>query len=321
MGGHAHLEPVVNPPDFAIITPSYRNDCELAAELCRSIDQHVRGAYHHFLIVPQRDLALFAALASPARTVLTQESLLRPHGLFRLPLPRRLRLPPLLDRRVHDQWWCRGVGRVSGWFAQQLVKLASADITQAQNLLFIDSDIVLFRPLALQSLHTRGRLNLHQGPLQAHMTEHRRWLHIARELLGLAGRGPELHNYVGPVVAWRRANLLLLHERIAALQSGPWMRTVLRQPTLSEYMLYGVFCTEVLGDAGGHRVAASRLTRSVWTVQEDLAPEHIARGVLDDHVALLVQSTIPISAEQRRRILHAVQAKASSRCVPAEHDA
>jgi Family of unknown function (DUF6492) len=311
----------VNPLDFAIITPSYRNDCELASELCCSIDQHVRGAYHHFLIVPRRDLALFAALASPTRTVLTQERLLRPHGLFRLPLPRRLRLPPLLDRRIHDQWWCRGVGRVSGWFAQQLVKLASAGITGAENLLFIDSDIVLFRPLVLQSLHTRGRLNLHQGPLQAHMAEHRRWLRIARELLGLSGHGPELHNYVAPVVAWRRSNLLLLHERLAAVQPGPWMSALLRQPTLSEYMLYGVFCTEALGDAGGHSVAASRLTRSVWTAQEDLAPEHIAHGVLDDHVALLVQSTIPISPEQRRRILQAVQRQAASCRVPAEHEA
>jgi Family of unknown function (DUF6492) len=311
----------VNPPDFAIITPSYRNDCELVAELCRSIDQHVRGAYHHFLIVPQRDRALFAGLASPARTVLTQESLLQPHGLFRLPLPRRLYLPPLLDRRIHDQWWCRGVGRVSGWFAQQLVKLASAGITEAENLLFIDSDVVLFRPLVLQSLLTRGRLALHQGPLQAHMAEHRRWLRIARELLGLAGRGQELHSYVGPVVGWRRANLLQLHEHIAALRPGPWMRALLRQPTLSEYMLYGVFCTEVLGDAGGHSVAASRLTRTVWTAQEELAPEHVAHGVLDEHVALLVQSTLPISPAQRRRILQAVQARAAARRVPAEHDA
>ena len=74
---------------FAIVTPSYRGDLERCRILCASIDSFVSRLSTHYLLVEDRDVALFRPLAGPRRIVVAESELL-PAWLKSLPDPLRL---------------------------------------------------------------------------------------------------------------------------------------------------------------------------------------------------------------------------------------
>lgn len=290
----------------AVVTPSYRNDLPLAEDLCASIDRYLPAGTEHLLMVPHRDLARFGHLAGPSRRVVSESRLLEPHGLWALPLPTRVRIPPLIDRRIRQQWWCRGVGRVSGWITQQLVKLSACDATDAEVLMFIDSDVMLFRPMDLQPL-AEDPVALHRVPLRADLPEHRQWCLAARELLGVHDAAEPASNYIGNLVTWRSANVRQLRERIATVCGEPWTRAIARRRDFSEYILYGVYCDDVVGTrAAGHVAAPSPWTHSIWTADAMPDARSFASEIEPSHVALHVQSTVPMALRTRRRFLQDV---------------
>ena len=93
-----------------IITCSYRPDLERCRRLCESVERFVSRDVFHTLIVPQRDLALFAPLANGRRRVLAVQQVL-PGNFRQLPLG--------------EKWWMDSHGwPVRGWVLQQLVKLS-----------------------------------------------------------------------------------------------------------------------------------------------------------------------------------------------------
>jgi hypothetical protein len=294
------------PRSIAIITPSFRNDFALAQELCRSIDEFFRGDYEHVLIVPRRDLRMFSTLQSARRRVVVQQSLLKPFGFTQIPVPTRFRIPPVIDVRFPQQWWCKGVGRISGWITQQLIKLSASQVTEAELLLFIDSDVVLFRPLSIDRLLTGGRINLHRGPMRNDMGEHQAWYRSARELLRVEHTDPPRHNYVGQLIAWNRRNLIKLHQHIAGSTGEPWQRVLARKGAFAEYMLYGIYCDEVLGANCAHVLQPSDLTHSVWTDATELETDALIRGLRECHVALHIQSTLSLPIHRRRELLRSV---------------
>ena len=157
---------------IAIITPSYQNDFSLATALCRSMDAMVSGDWVHHLIVPRRDLSLFRALEGPRRRVQAKEDIVSAHGYRSLPLPRRIRIPGLIDRRFKEQWWVPGAGRTSGWLVQQIIKLSAPDFTPAETLVFIDSDVQFVRPCAVEDLTGRGLVNLNQHSKGVQLATH-----------------------------------------------------------------------------------------------------------------------------------------------------
>lgn len=295
-----------HPPRVAIISPTYRNDYELAVDLCRSVDAFFEGECEHILIVPQHDLKLFSSLQGPRRKVVTQQSVLKRQGFTHLPIPTRIRIPPFIDMKLRQQWWCKGLGRVSGWVAQQLIKLSASDLTDAELLIFMDSDIVLVKPLSVDRLLTDGRINLLQVPMRSDLTEHQAWYRLARQLLALPDSTPPRYNYIGQLVTWDRANLIKLHAHIAKAFNEPWQRVVSRRNNLAEYILYGVFCDEVLGPANGHAAQPSDLTHSVWTSATELSVAGVCEGLHDRHVALHIQSTLRLPIERRRALLKSV---------------
>lgn len=310
----------MTPPALAIITPSFRNDYAMAATLCRSIDDHLQADHEHLLIVPDRDLDLFAPLQGPRRRVISERALLASYGLRPLPLP--VRIPGLGRLRLRQQWWCRGVGRVSGWVTQQIIKLSACDLTRAEILMFIDSDVTLVRPLRLESvLREGGRLLLHRQPLPASPEEHVRWCLTARELLGIPTDAPPQWDYIGNLITWRAGNLRRLQSRIAEIQGEAWPRALARRRTLSEYMLYGIFCEELLGlEASGHRAEPSRLTYSVWTADTMPAEPGLLGPLEDEQIAIHLQSTLPIDAATRARLIQSVSpTPPSGRHLPHEY--
>ncbi|MFM2417332.1 MAG: hypothetical protein RL385_2055 [Pseudomonadota bacterium] len=294
---------------LAIITPSYANDLRRARDLSESVDMHAPDGVPHYLIVPARDVKSFASLANHRRHVLAQEDLLARARMVHLPLPSTLRLPWIGRRALQSQWYAPGSGRVSGWLAQQLVKLASSSITHAESLLFIDSDIQLIRDLPASFSRPSDLVPLRRRPLRTDLPRHKAWAENARSLLGIKVSPAEPFNYVGPLVVWRRSNLSALHAHLESRWNCPWERALLRCRDLSEYMLYGIFCDEILGLAARHAATDAESTCCIWTGEGLTNLTKAAIDALrDEHFAMLVQSKVPLNYAVTRAAFEMVRA-------------
>ncbi|TGR93421.1 hypothetical protein EN852_038880, partial [Mesorhizobium sp. M2E.F.Ca.ET.209.01.1.1] len=58
------IEPLPRAPLAAIVTASYAPDFERCRLLCETIDRHVAGMAHHYILTEHRDVALFRQLES-----------------------------------------------------------------------------------------------------------------------------------------------------------------------------------------------------------------------------------------------------------------
>ncbi len=127
---------------FAILTPSFRGDLERCRLLCASIDAFVDNLSAHYLLVEDRDLAVFKPLAGPRRRIIA-ESELFPSWLRSLPDPLSLG-----RRRVwtSPKALARGLAPLRGWHTQQLRKIAAPLVVDENVLLFADSDVVFLGP-------------------------------------------------------------------------------------------------------------------------------------------------------------------------------
>jgi len=296
-------------PHITVVTPSYRNDFELAVDLCSSLDAHFRARFDHVLIVPRRDLALFSRLASAHRRVLAKEDVLRAKGFRKLPTPTRVRIPGLVDLKFREQWWCAGAGRVSGWVVQQIIKLSAPDFTAAPVLLFIDSDVYFFKDFDATRLYSDGFVKLHRYAAGADLASHQAWYRIALRLLGSTRDAPPMMNYIGSLVAWRRDVVLALRERLEKVNGQAWRLVIARCRTISEYILYGAYCSAVAPRATGHVFEDLRLAHALWTPGREADIPAVAAAVRDEHVAIHVQSTLPMTLARRHELIGAILAE------------
>ena len=132
--------------DWAIITPSYDLDFVRCKLLCRSIDELVDGQWHHYLIVDAPDMALFALLNGPRRTVIAKADVL-PKNTYQF-----FNTHIFKSQRFRRLWWSRS-GPVAGWQVQQLVKIGMANHVEQENLLLCDSDMFFVKRFALANFH------------------------------------------------------------------------------------------------------------------------------------------------------------------------
>ncbi|MDB4985333.1 MAG: hypothetical protein JWN04_511 [Myxococcaceae bacterium] len=296
---------------LSIITPSYRNDLALAQRLCASIDQYFVGDYEHVLVVPRRDVPLFSALQGPRRRLVTQDEVLRKTGVRPLPLPARVFIPGRGWRTLHGQW-ASLAGRVSGWIVQQIIKLSAPSIARWDLVVFMDSDVQLIRPLSREMFLDGGQVVLNRSEMRADLVQHQRWLETARKLCGVLERDAPTYNYVGQLIAWRSDNVRLLHAHLEKRFGRPWYKTLLSTGPFAEYILYGVFCQSILGGKAGHTFRPSELTCSVWTASDEDIAEVAERDVRSSHVALHIQSKIPMTDHQRERAMSAATRRAEA---------
>lgn len=290
-------------PLLTVITPSYHNDYELLVDLCASLDQFLRVDFKHIVIVPRVDLPLFAALAGPRRSVLAEEDLLRPYGFYKIPFFKRIRIPGLIDKKIREQWYRRGAGRINGWVIQQLLKLSAPALTDSELILFADSDNLLFRPLELAQLYSDGMVKLSRKEMVGDMTSHRQWHANGLELLGVKDFNGKQYNYIGNLIVWKRAAVLDLQRRIEQVSGIDWRTALARKKAISEYILYGLYCELVAPDHAGHNFGLADLTCSFWTGSADLQLEQVLKALLPSHVNLHIQSTIPMAQQRRRELL------------------
>lgn len=265
---------------LALVTCSYGPDFERCARLCASVNRFISPEVAQFIIVPNRDRALFAQLESRSCTILSSEEV----------LPARFIQLPLLKK-----WWLdNAMWPVRGWIMQQITKLCADVITDRENIIFVDSDIEFIRPLQHQRFVREGALRLHRKPMHKNDGVHLKWHHGAADLLGLK---PQYFgsDYIAPLATWRRSNLVQMKRHIEECQQRPWYEAVGRRMTVSEYTLYGVFVEHVLEfEKSGHFQQADDLCHSLWF--EDETEKFLAEfGDSNCPQAVLVQSNIGMS--------------------------
>jgi Family of unknown function (DUF6492) len=228
--------------ELAVITPSFRGDAEIFADLHRSVLEFTAPDTVHHVFVPFGDKALFAQYEGPRCRVWTSSEL----------LPRRYRRIGKGDTYVNAR---RPWPPVRGWISQQAIKIAAAAQLDADVVLIADSDIVLVRPVTAARFLSGGRRSLHrvENGVTAEMERHVIWHRVARTLFGLPPAPPPLPDYVSSFNFWEPATVRALQERISDTTGGDWLDAFTAQLHISEFILYGVFVDEVLG-AGGSRL-------------------------------------------------------------------
>lgn len=273
----------------AIVTCSYEPDSFRCRRLCTSIDRYVPDNIEHCLIVPRRDYHLFHDLCSARRTVHFVEDIV-PGDFVHIP--------------IVNKWWLGKRGHlVRGWIMQQMTKLSSDHITDAELLLFADSDLQFIRPFD-QNLIRRGELlRLHSVNGAGQHGVHLRWHHRAAKLLGTTPRyfGSD---YIGQLVSWRRSNLSSLKTHLEHIHGRPWYELVASCFHFSEYILYGAFCEHFLeSERNGHFNCADDICHCCWFPAD---AEELRSGVAVVNArvqALLLQSNLGLNPRQEAQLL------------------
>jgi hypothetical protein len=223
--------------ELAIITPSYAPDFGLCCDLNKSVLAYTPASTSHYIITPQRDLALFSALAGPRTRVWSVEQLL-PRYMVGIP-----RANTWLNLR-------RPVPPVRGWVMQQVAKLQAAAQIEAEVLLSVDSDVFFVRPVTAETFHQDGRICFYRkdAAVDDGLPRHLLWHKVSRELLGLPAARPPLADYVQSPNVWHRDTVRAMQDRIQQVTGRPWFHAFAAQPHISECTLYGVFVDEVPGE-------------------------------------------------------------------------
>ena len=239
---------------LAVITPSYEPDFGLCEDLSRSVLENSPETVHHHIIVPRRDLQLFARLAGP-RTHIRCEADFLPSSFVPVPFSKftvnfRRPFPP-----------------VRNWILQQVLKLAAAASFHDDAVVLVDSDIEFIRPFTPETFVRQGVVRFYRKPngdderLPLHMAWHR----LARTLLGLSPAGPPPYpNYVSSLLAWDPAIVRRMLSHISHVTGRPWPTAVGVHWHFSEWTLYGVYVDHVIGAPADSFCSDHSLCHAYW---------------------------------------------------------
>ncbi|MBE9030414.1 hypothetical protein IQ266_11790 [filamentous cyanobacterium LEGE 11480] len=269
-------------PSFAIITPSYAPDFQRCQLLANSVNQYIQPPFVHYIVVDRCDAQLFSSLANTRTRILTVESVL-PRWIFREPIFRKV-------------WLSWKVPPLRNWILQQIVKLAVAQQIEQDVAVFVDSDVIFVRPFDLNQLaQDDQQVRLYRddqgNPVQRDM--HRKWHASAAEVLGLSTIDPQIPDYIGNLITWRKQNVIQLCQHIEMVSGRGWIQTLAGVWNLSEYVLYGLFVDQVIPQQAQHYPDHRNFCHDYWLT------ECIAGEALQDWVSQLQpeQVAIMISAK------------------------
>lgn len=283
-----------------MVTASYAPDFERCRLLCETVDRHVTGMGHHYILVERRDVALFRQLETSNRSVVDERDLL-PKWLHALDDPLSL-----FRRRI---WLSLKTMPLRGWHVQQLRRIAIAGHAGEDVLVFCDSDVVFLKPFDCAAFRQGDKVRLFRRDdalLAGDHDNHLVWSRNAARALGIANPATSPHDYISTLIAWRRQSVLDMCAHIEAAHGRHWIEVVGADRRFSECMLYGRFVDEVIGGRG-HFHGAQEFCRVHWTGQP-LSDAQFAAFVADmapGQVAIGMQSFIGTDLAQIRRLADA----------------
>lgn len=279
---------------LAIITPSYGPDAELCRDLNASVLSNTETSTVHYLVVPRRDLSLFAALRGPRTQVWCVDDLL-PRYIFAVP-------------RVN--FWINGhqpFPPIRGWIVQQAVKLRAASLIEADVLLSVDSDVVFVRPVTTDTFRRDGRICLYRkdASIDSGLPRHLIWHDVARTLLGASPENPPLPDYIHSPNVWDHHIIVAMLKRIEEQTGRPWIDAICRQLYFSECTLYGVFVDNVLGEDANVAPVGSMRCHNYWETSPLSAAtaEAFVHAIPADDVAVMISAKSGTPLDIRRAAL------------------
>ena len=289
--------------ELTVLTPSYAPDFELCCDLNRSILELMPSDVCHHVIVPRRDRRTFAPLQDSRTAVWTVDEF----------LPRRMVPLPLANLWLNVR---RPYPPLRGWITQQLVKLQATDQLDVPIVILADSDVRLVRPTAADSFCHDGRIRFYrqEGAIDERLRRHLLWHAAARRLLGLppAAPGP-LPDYISAFNVWERRIVRMLRERIETVTGRPWMDALGSELHVSEFILYGVYVDEVLGESADVFPTDSMLCHSYWDLQpleREAAADFVGEMAPED-VAVMISAKSRTPLAVRREALSQVPVSAN----------
>lgn len=279
-------------PSFALATPSYGPDYDRCKLLVDSVRRLSQTPIQHYVIVDRRDYSQFKSLGNASTEILTAESLLPP-WIQRIPL-------------VRNAWLSLKTPPIRNWIVQQLVKLSFAQCAPASTTIFVDSDVVFLRPFDLTRFGRQGQTRLFRVP-EYYNSAFDPLYKSAYRLLGLEGyrNGVVRPNYIGNLISWRQDNVMALRDRLEQLWDRPWLETLARAHALSEYILYGIFVDQLLGDAAEHFYDYSPLCHEYWRphpLNDQQLAEFFA-AIQPSHIAVMVSAKAQIAPSRYTQYL------------------
>jgi hypothetical protein len=279
---------------FAFITPSYAPDFQRCQLLCWSIKKFVAFPVKHYIVVDQKDFALFQQLADENTVILLKENIL-PSWIKRIPFYDKKNLWLNLKGYKNNNWLIRG------WLIQQIIKLAAAQYAEEEVLVFLDSDVAFMEPFDVSSLIQQDKVRLFRVD---HKTDHdneigKRWKDAAKQLLGLPLEKEYFDFYVSQIVTWRRSTLLQMYSLIEKNFQQNWMEVLCGMKNLSEYVVYGLFANYVLGESAGHYDDHLQKICECYWETDLMTPEELVaffrRAKAEGYRAVMISAKSPIN--------------------------
>lgn len=268
----------------AVITASYAGDFERCTLLCESLDNHLKGAWTHYLLVEEQDVPLFKKLETKNRIVVS-ERVLFPWWLRSFPDP--------ISTRHARVWLSPFSLPLRGWHVQQIRRFAIAEQLDEDIMLSIDSDVVLLRDFDVSSLQLKGNARFYCKPngLNENMQEHMRWSENAGSLLGIAKNDVCYDDYINTFIVWRTQTVKRLLRHVENVHGRHWIKCLIEDRDMSECMIYGRFAKEI-ENCAHHKLNQQALCNVMWgeqsgdasveglkTFMSELAPEQVAIGI------------------------------------------
>lgn len=297
-GTDATPEATLRAPTAAVVTASYAPDFERCRLLCETLDRHVSGFAHHYILVERRDVALFRQLEDSRRSVVDERDLL-PSWLHAFDDPLSL-----FRRRI---WLSLRTQPLRGWHVQQLRRIAIAAHATEDVLVYVDSDVAFLKPFDCAAFSRDGKVRLFRREdvlsSDGH-DEHRIWSRNAGDALGIDASRVSTHDYISTLIAWRRETVSAMCAGIEKTHGRDWAAVIGSARQFSECMIYGRYVDDVIGGAG-HFHGAEEFCRVHWNGQplSDDAFRHFVATMAPEQAAIGMQSFIGTDVGRIRRLI------------------
>jgi len=293
---------------FTLVTVTYRGDLGPFRSLCASIDQLMPDIEHHVL-VDRSDKGLFDEFANKKRKIIDCAEILPDYHEFSIG-----------KKRLWVRWPLK---IVRGWIYQQLVKIGYIQTLRTDAAVIVDSDALFIRAIEPSDLFADQAVKMYQhlGRSSGPEDQSSKWHDAASSALGLEPRGYTGADYISTAVIWSPEVLRKMTARIWHSWSMPWDRVLTRFFRFSEYVVYGVFCDHVAGD---HRpmieATDAELCHCSWhfDLSSQAGRTKFAAGLQDHHRAVLIQSNLGLSEDERRSIMEKFNSSSSAKALPGE---
>jgi len=198
----------------------------------------------------------------------------------------------------------------SGWYRQQVLKLAAARMSGSPYYLVLDADVILKRPCSLRDWFPNGKPYLQRGNVRSH----RDWWNASRRLLGSSVKLDGHSRAMGVTPQFlHRETCLQLHQAIASRnEAASWERFLMASTDVSwtEYTLYWLYVTEreLEGELYEDPGPGRPLSEGIWT-RTQFNYWSLSRLLRSEAFFLVVQSNLGLD-------LHRVRKRVGRWCLP-----